>query len=224
MRVLEVDGAEIPEAVRALQRALEGALRKVEGEKAGLSRDGSLAEKGGAASRRHSQQSKRRSGVSGAESSSAGGTGISSASGAEGRGRGRRRGTVDSARSTKMGRTESLASNAASTSGDVLRPAFSRRGTSGGTVMGEQLPEGTSVSTPGTSPGKGLRHVGGYIQRHPSLAGGVGMSETPSAGSTTGIKSGFVGRKVWKEVSGAIVEPSTNRLSANFFAGCHKCC
>ncbi|KAL1669009.1 hypothetical protein GGF50DRAFT_45197 [Schizophyllum commune] len=59
MRVLEVDGAEIPEAVRALQRALEGALRKVEGEKAGLSRDGSLAEKGGAASRR---QSKRRSG------------------------------------------------------------------------------------------------------------------------------------------------------------------
>ena len=27
------------------------------------------------------------------------------------------------------------------------------------------------------------------------------MAETPSAGSTTGIKSGFVGRKVWKEVS-----------------------
>ena len=32
------------------------------------------------------------------------------------------------------------------------------------------------------------------------------MAETPSAGSTTGIKSGFVGRKVWKEVSGVEVE------------------
>ncbi|KAL1746636.1 hypothetical protein HDZ31DRAFT_33729, partial [Schizophyllum fasciatum] len=60
MRVLEVDGAEIPEAVRALQRALEGALRKAEGEKTGLSRDGSLVSQGRqsrpSASRRQSMQ------------------------------------------------------------------------------------------------------------------------------------------------------------------------
>lgn len=178
LEVLQVDGAEIPEAVRALQRALEGALKKAEEGRA-LSRQGSL--QGGGQAR--AEEGEGDLTLQGRRSGTATGPSRRQSLQAEKGGRGRnpsRRGTVDSM-SAQLARAESLASNAASL--DLLQPALSRRATSTSTVVPE-----TSASATGYT---------GVVLQHPGV-GGVGMSETPSAGSTTGIKSGFVGRRVWK--------------------------
>lgn len=174
LQVLEVDGGEIPEAVRALQRALEGAFKKAKGGRA-LSRQESLQAASQMNKPEDAEGDMTRRLSPAAESGPWRRQSLQPGTSAEEIGRGRllgitRRGGVSSTMSAQMAREKGLASDAASV--DLLRLPLTRRA----------MPGMTSLETSAAATGPS-----GVMLQHPAVGADIiSADECPSGGRAAG--------------------------------------